>query len=601
MDGSIMRLAGRFTKWLIKSINNVSIKRKLITMYVLCVLIPILAVNTIFYRSVSSSVKEKELTVLKQSVDRIGTNFVTSIEQCMRVYSTINSDNKINSLLDTIYESPEAYSSAYHEYVKDAVGRFISVYNQILQIDIFTKNNSIIDSSYFHVLDKDVLDSKWYNKFSQSGSNTLIYAYIDDSRQGYSSRDRRYLSVICKPYSYNASFSGNKIVKIDVVPNSLIDVINREKTDGIIYVVNDSNQIVLSNRTSIYNNDKEFIYFNNSLYSSHDIVITKDFEPNGYLKGWKIIGVFPEKSIAPSLNSSKISVIIVAFISIAVATLVLFVIANSIKDRLEIVSRHLRGVAKENLDIIQYETGEDEIGELIRQYNKSTIRIKNLIEEVYESEIAKTKAELKALQSQVNPHFLYNTLNTVRLRSVLKGETETAEIIKNMAKLFRSLLAWDDDLVTVKEELAITKDFLEIQKYRYGNKLDYKINVEDSLMEYKLPKMCVQTLVENSSVHGIERIEGEGMISVDIYMQEGKLHCIVTDNGIGIESDRLEAINNMLKQGKSIADSYGTSNIYRRLKLYFGEEVDFYIDSELNKGTRVMFAVPINNKTKGAI
>jgi two-component system, sensor histidine kinase YesM len=600
MDGRIMRLTGRFARWLIKSINNISIKRKLITMYVLCVLIPILAVNTIFYLSVSNSVKEKELTVLKQSVDRIGTNFATSIEQCMRVYSTINSDNKINLMLDTIYEDPESYSSVYNENIKDAVGKYISVYNQLLQIDIFTKNNSIIDSSYFHVLDKGVLESKWYNKFSKSNSNTLIYAYIDDNPQSYY-KDKRFLSVICKPYSYNSSFSANKIIKIDIRLNSLIDIINREKTEGTIYLVSDSNNIILSNNPSVYNNDKEFIDFNRSLHSSKDVVITKTFEQNGYLRGWKIIGVFPEKSIATSLKDSKISVTIVALISLVVATLVLFVISNSIKNRLEIVSRHLKGVAKENLDIIQYETGEDEIGELIRQYNKSTTRIKNLIEEVYESEIAKTKAELRALQSQVNPHFLYNTLNTLRLRSVLKGETETAEIIKYMAKLFRRLLAWEDDLVTVKEELALTKDFLEIQKYRYGNKLDYRINVEDSLMECKVPKMCIQTLVENSSVHGIERIEGEGMISIDIHMSEGKLHCIVSDNGIGIEEDRLEAVNNMLKQGKSIGDSYGTSNIYRRLKLYFGEEIDFNIHSELNKGTRVMFAVPINDKTKEAI
>jgi two-component system sensor histidine kinase YesM len=588
-----MKLAGRFAKWLIKVINNISIKRKLIVMYVLCVLIPILAVNTFFYLTVSSSVKEKELTVLKQSIDRIGINFATSIEQCMRVYSTINSDNKINSVLDTIYEDPVSYSTAYTEYVKDAVGKFISVYNQILQIDIYTKNDSIIDSGYFHVLNKDVIETEWYKEFYDSGSNTFIYAYIDNSHQIWSSRDKRYLSVICKPYSYNSAFSRNKIVKIDIRPNSLIEIIEREKTDGTIFVVNGNNEIVLSNKSSIYNNDKEFIDFNDSLYSQEDIVITKEFEANGYLSGWKIIGVFPKKSIADSLNSSKISVIIVAFISLVVASLVLLVISNSIKNRLEIMSRHLKGVAKENLDIIQYETGEDEIGELIKQYNKSTIRIKNLIEEVYESEIAKTKAELRALQSQVNPHFLYNTLNTVRLRSVLKGETETAEIIKYMAKLFRRLLAWDDDVVTVKEELALTRDFLEIQKYRYGNKLDYKINVDDSLMGYKLPKMCVQTLVENSSVHGIERTEGEGMIAVDMYIEDDKLHCIVSDNGIGIESDRLEAINEALKQGKSIGGSYGTSNIYRRLKLYFGEEVDFNIDSVFNNGTKVRFSVPI--------
>jgi two-component system sensor histidine kinase YesM len=259
---------------------------------------------------------------------------------------------------------------------------------------------------------------------------------------------------------------------------------------------------------------------------------------------------------------------------------------------------HLKGVSKDNMDVINFEPGDDEIGRLIKEYNKSTIRVKNLIEEAYESEIARTKAELRALQSQVNPHFLYNTLNTVRLRSVLKEETETAEIIKYMAKLFRRLLTWEDDLVTIREEIELTRDFLEIQKYRYGEKLNFIIDTDESILNYKLPKMCIQTLVENSSVHGIERIDGNGLIKVNISVLEDKLVCIVWDNGIGIEKDKLEAMREMLRQGKALDGSYGTSNIYKRLKIYFGETVSFNIFSELNNGTTVKFSIPISKLAK---
>lgn len=511
----------------------------------------------------------------------------------MRVYITINSDSKLNSMLDTIYNNQESYFDAYHQYMKDTVGKFLSVYSQLQHIDIYTENKSIIDSSYFHVLDNSVLESKWYKRFKEMGSNTFIYAYIEENFKSYS-QDKRYLSVINKPYSYNSSYSGNKIIKIDIRLNSLREIIDREKNDGFIYVVDNNNNIVFSNNPESYNNIDEFLNFNSSFYSDKDIVITKDFEQNSYLKGWRVVAVFPEKSVAISVKSSKKSVIIVASITLAVATLVIFVISNSIKSRLELVSRHLKGVSKKNFDIIQYDTGEDEIGELIKEYNNSTIKIKNLIEVVYESEIAKAKAELRALQSQVNPHFLYNTLNTVRLRSVLKGELETAEIIKYMAKLFRRLLNWEEDLATIKEEIEFTRDFLEIQKYRYGDKLDYQINVDESLLNYKIPKMCIQTLVENSSVHGIEKIDGKGMISVNISIFEDKLLCTVTDNGIGIEKDKLDIIKDMLRQGKSMDGSYGISNIYKRLKLYFGAKVSFNIESVLNEGTTVQFTIPIN-------
>jgi two-component system, sensor histidine kinase YesM len=588
-------IAMKFRK-LIVSINNVTIKRKLIYMYIFCVLIPIVAINSIFYLIISRNVKEQALTTLNESMNRIKISYTTEIEQCMQVYRTVSLDSKLENALSTQYKDVQGFYEAYQNYMQDAVAKFQPVYGQIRDIGIYTKNSTIIDGGNYHYLNLNVLGSQWYNRLQSTSQNVIIYPYME-TYNDTTSLDTRYLSVIGKLYDYKYENYLDKILKIDLKVDSLLDAINIEKMDGLIYLVDDNNRIIFSNNREIYYS-KDFKNFTKDYYSAKDIVITSDFEQNGNMPRWKLIGVFPEKSIMKTMGNSRDMVIAVALCSLILASLIILIISSSIKDRLEIVSRHLKDISNKKFNVIDISTGEDEIGTLIKEFNNSTTQIKNLIEVVYETEIEKTKAELGALQSQVNPHMLYNILNTVRLRSVLKGETETAEIIKYMAKLFRRFLSWEEDLITIKEEIELTRDFLEIQKYRFGEKLNYRIDVDEGLMEYKVPKMCIQTLAENSSVHGIENIDYPGFINVDVILNEDKLIFSVSDNGIGIDKENLEQIKKALKTGKSMNGSYGIANVYKRLKLYFGDKVVFNINSELNKGTIVAIAISLDNLTK---
>lgn len=577
---------------LINRINNVSIKKKLISMYILCVLIPILFINTLFYIYISNNVKAQELAILNQSMERILISFTTDIEQCMGVSRTINLDGRLNSVLDNKYESSQDYYEAYHNYLEEAIGKYIPVYNQIQDISVYTENNTIVDSKYYHYISNEVLNSPWYKSFAESKKSPLVTKYIaEDSRSIYG--DNRRLSIISKLFNYKDANPMVKIIKIDIWFSSLLNIVNNEKIDGVIYLIDNEGEIVFSNREDIYNNTNEFKTLQAGSYTSKDIVISNNFGPDSYLSGWKLVGVFQEKDIVKFVRDSKNTVILVALSSLIIATLVILIISGSIKNRLEIVSKHLKDVSNQKFNIIKIEPGGDEIGTLIQEFNNSTIEIKRLIEEVYQSEIEKAKAEIRSLQNQVNPHFMYNTLNTIRLRSVLKGETETAEIMKYMAKSFRRLLAWKNDLVTIREEMQFINEFLQIQKYRYDDKLNYNICVDEDTLDYKIPKMCVQALVENCSVHGIEMAENSGTINIKINKDNQYLYCSVADDGIGIEKGKLELIRESLQRGSYMDNSYGISNIYLRLKLYFGEAISFTINSELNKGTTVDIIIPI--------
>ncbi|MCM2531254.1 sensor histidine kinase [Neobacillus pocheonensis] len=209
-------------------------------------------------------------------------------------------------------------------------------------------------------------------------------------------------------------------------------------------------------------------------------------------------------------------------------------------------------------------------------------------------EIKRNRAQLSALQSQINPHFLFNSLETIRIRSLMKEEKETANIIHNMAKIFRNSLTWGKDMVTVRSEVNLLISFLEIQKYRFGDKLDYEIDIDQAAEECMIPNMALQPFIENASIHGIESIKDNGKINVKISVNQDILTCIVMDNGAGMSEEKKERLLRSLENEEDIGESVGIKNVYYRLKLYYQDQFHFHfhIDSELGKGTTIIINLP---------
>jgi len=178
------------------------------------------------------------------------------------------------------------------------------------------------------------------------------------------------------------------------------------------------------------------------------------------------------------------------------------------------------------------------------------------------------------------------------MRSLIKQEAETAKIIRNMAKIFRKSLSWERDWVTVREELELIHCFLEIQKYRFGDKLDYRIEVDEAAYELYLPKMTILPFVENASIHGIEPLKENGRIELRITATGTRLSAVVKDNGIGIEEQRLADIRRSLENEETMGDHIGIRNVYYRLRLHDRERLLFQLTSVRHEGTAVRIAIP---------
>ncbi|MNJ50984.1 Sensor histidine kinase YpdA [compost metagenome] len=180
------------------------------------------------------------------------------------------------------------------------------------------------------------------------------------------------------------------------------------------------------------------------------------------------------------------------------------------------------------------------------------------------------------------------------MRSLMKDEDETAHIIHNMAKIFRNSLVWRKDMVTLKEELEFIYCFLEIQKYRFGDKIDYVVRAEESDLAVLIPKMSVVTFVENASIHGIEPLKQGGKIEVDIKRIGDNLMCSIRDNGVGMSSEKVQKLYRYMENEEEMGERIGIQNVIYRLRMYYKERLSLNISSMPGEGTEIILIIPVD-------
>lgn len=241
---------------------------------------------------------------------------------------------------------------------------------------------------------------------------------------------------------------------------------------------------------------------------------------------------------------------------------------------------------------------------LSHKFEKLIILLRELLEKEYNETILRKQAELNALQGQINPHFLYNTLNTIRGQALWEGMDSIAEMTQALARCLRYSINMNNQMVTLAEELDNIKYYFHIQQTRFGDKLEFEIEVEDyrngNIYDFKIPKLTIQPIVENAVFHGLEQRVGMGKVIIKAFATDTRLAINIIDNGVGIERKRLNHLNKNLYLGTNAKlednedrGSIGLYNVNQRIKLYYGEEFGLRIQSIVGVKTNVEIIVPI--------
>lgn len=306
---------------------------------------------------------------------------------------------------------------------------------------------------------------------------------------------------------------------------------------------------------------------------------------------WKIVGV----CLADEMITNKVEALAKNLIIISIGVLLVTILAGGIFSKL--FSKPANDLAKamqkfeNDTDKFVFEPieGTAEITSLTESFEHMVLQIQELVEKVRQEEISLRKTELKALQAQINPHFLYNTLDAIAWMCEEERHKDAVEMVNALARLFRISISRGHELISIEKEIEHAKSYLKIQNFRYKNQFTYDFKVDDTCLSYLCNKITLQPIIENAIYHGIDRMVDEGKIEIRIFTEHEKIVFEVEDNGVGMTEEQCQEI---LQKDSGDKAGIGIKNVNDRIKIYFGEEYGITIRSELDEGTCVTITMP---------
>ena len=306
---------------------------------------------------------------------------------------------------------------------------------------------------------------------------------------------------------------------------------------------------------------------------------------------WRVVGVSYVDELVTSNLWENFWLLVLAAVAVLLAALVSsIVISRALSRPLKGLSRAMRQFEK-NADTFTYAPvgGAREVQELSESFSHMVVKIQHLMETVRREEINLRKTELKALQAQINPHFLYNTLDSIAWMCEQGRNDEAVQMVNALAQLFRISISRGHELIPIRSELRHAESYLKIQKHRYKNQFSYRFDVDESCLDFLCNKITLQPIIENAIYHGINGLVDEGEIVITLRADGSDVVFTVADNGVGMEAEQIQAI---LRKERSDHTGIGIKNVNDRLKIYFGEGYGITIDSEPDVGTTVTIRMP---------
>ena len=558
--------------------GRLKLSKKFLLIYVFCVILPLVMTDTFLFRSVFEAELKNQSYTRETAIESYMNYIVNAMEYDANVASAIDLNKNLNRLINTYYDNPYEYYDRMMNTVSDS---FFTTLSDMKwdRIVIYSDNPTMLRGNYFHYMD-EAEDEQWYKKFIKSGANEGVYAYYDEEPINKTADQNRFIYV---RRMLNTKSATEKIITIEHKISNIQGDLRKIPVNCSIYLCCD-NYVIYSNKDS--NIDYQ------------ELVDMAAREPYVTIKEYNVHGNFTIYAFSENLTITNVVrnhwpiILIILFFTLIIPFVMMRLLGQSITDRITVLGKAFGEGSNEYFQPIKEIQGSDEISELMRNYN-TIVNINNeLTNTIYkeklreqESDLARKNAELLALQSQINPHFLFNALESIRMHSVLKGETETAEMVQKL-----------DDSVTIEEEEGFIDAYLQLQSYRFGERISFDIDIEEDCKKILIPKLTLTTFVENACVHGIESKSAQGWIFVRVYKKDSNLIIEVEDTGDGMDEEEVEKlqnrINNVTIEMVREAKHVGILNACLRIKMMFKERAEFTIESEKGIGMSVIITIP---------
>jgi two-component system sensor histidine kinase YesM len=585
--------------YLLRKMNDIRLKNKLIFSFVFVVFVPVLMVGLYLTAEFRQMTLDNAIKQTQQNVERVKKRTSDILKVAVDISNGLFFDQRFHWVVNQRYERTYDVVAAYREY--DEFQKWLGLNKEIANIRFYMDNPTLLNNWEFIRPDEEITSSAWYREALEH-NGMIGWHYVRDETK----KNREYLSLVRKIHFYNYNSYGVLVISLD--GDHLNHILSQEPFWTMI--ADQNGNVVASNNQGWIGRSLAELQMETLSPGSYEqevegrasMVIVDDLNHAIGYNGLKIVSVFSIDSIVQEAERISLKGIFVIMISLVVALVLIYGVSRLLTKRLLKLSKQINKVSTGNLNTSLSIDGNDEIGLLARQFNMMVDSVKSLLEEVHESNrqknqllIQQNEIKLKMMASQINPHFLFNALESIRMKAHMHHEKEIAHVVKLLGRLMRKNLQIGGSDISLENELDMVRCYLEIQKFRYGERLKYEIDADARANAVMVPPLIVQPLVENAIVHGLENSEEDGWVCVTARVENGELRIVVEDNGVGMERTRLSEIESRLNDSEEDRENarIGLRNVHMRLKLKYGDPYGIRIESAPGQGTTVQLALPM--------
>lgn len=588
----------RERKWRFPWFQLKSIQSSISLAFSLLILAAIVLTSIASYQVSLSAVERNSKSYIDEIIKQVNMNLQSYVDNMENIslLAMTNKDVKYY-ISDNSFISAESRRT-YEKRISDLFQSILYTRQDISSIMVFGYNDRYVSDRRITTINPfaKLEDQAWYNAASAAGGKAVISApHVQNVIDG----EYRWVVSLSRELKSTDGITAEGVFLVDLnlsIINDICSNINLGKK-GYVFIVDQGGNVVYHPQQQLIDSKLRTERISDviaaesgSSFTAKDGDGKRIYSVQDTKFGWKIAGVAYSNDLIATQKDLRNSILLYSLLGLSIALILSLWLSHRLTKPIKVLQTDMKLVEKGNFDI-QTEIGQmNEIGQLGRSFNVMVSRTKTLMEETISNQETKRKSELLLLQSQINPHFLYNTLDSIVWMAEQKQHEEVVLMTSALAKLFRASITKDQELVPIRVEVEHITNYMLIQKMRYNEDLDYEIDVDDAILGFKTLKILLQPFVENAIYHGLRRTYGQenGMISIRGRASGDQIVFEVEDNGRGMTPEELARLRLPSDGDKGI----GIRNVDERIKLYFGHEYGIHIRSEIEVGTCVTITIP---------
>lgn len=582
---------------------NVSLRTRMVLSNIVVALIPFLMFSivsgSIFLDHAQKTAEEHSVQLIHQVSNSMDV-YVETIEKMVNYIQL--------ELQDTPFFTMESEGASGWDsetaYIRSVLENVANSHREVAGIFIATKEDLYVSTGMSRISRDPFQNERWYREASENPEEIQLISVVT-GRNIVTNRSYSIDDVFSLAKAVQDPETGEVLgvilldIRHDIIQSSINGVTIGEK--GFVFVMDQEDNIVYTPVNGIvYRVNPKWVKAMEPMsvqIQGGSYQIRSELSP---YTGWRTVGVFSMDEVMSSVNTIVYILFTCVIISLVLVVIVSFKFSRTLTNPIFKLKRLMKQAESGDLTVRFNFQHNDEIGELGQSFNHMIARIDQLIQMVYVEQENKRTAEMKSLQEQIKPHFLYNTLDTISWMARDYDAEDIVRLVDALTNMFRIGLSHGKDIITVKEEITHVSNYLYIQKIRYKDKLNYVIHVDESLYAVEVPKLILQPLVENAIYHGVKAKRGGGTITITGVPEGENLVFTVQDDGAGMPQEKVEELNRRMSE-RSVLDeqkSFGLFYIRERIQLCYGTGYGVHVESTLGEGTRVTITLPLYQKPK---